>query len=134
MPLSLLATFSGQIRASSGPIGAVSGPIGSALKGPFLAYLAPFGPRPRLLSPRLDFPDRSALGLPKDPAVLKTLRDSELLRRSVFTTPPRCTTMGTLERKNVCNSQEDGVRTRCAAIVNQYAIVNLLRRAKFTTA
>ena len=25
---------------------------------------------------------------PKDPAVLKTLRDSELLRRSVFTTPP----------------------------------------------
>ena len=29
---------------------------------------------------------------PKDPAVLKTLRDSELLRRSVFTTPPRFTT------------------------------------------
>ena len=28
---------------------------------------------------------------PKDPAVLKTLRDSELLRRSVFTTPPRFT-------------------------------------------
>ena len=26
---------------------------------------------------------------PKDPAVLKTLRDSELLRRSVFTTPPQ---------------------------------------------
>ena len=29
---------------------------------------------------------------PKDPAVLKTVRDSELLRRSVFTTPPRFTT------------------------------------------
>ena len=29
---------------------------------------------------------------PKDPAVLKTARDSELLRRSVFTTPPRFTT------------------------------------------
>ena len=34
--------------------------------------------------------------LPKDPAVLKTLRDSELLRRSVFTTPPRFTTLRTL--------------------------------------
>ena len=43
------------------------------------------------------------LKFPKDPAVLKTLRDSELLRRSNFTTP--------------------------AAIVNHYAIVNLLRRA-----
>ena len=31
-------------------------------------------------------------GGPKDPAVLKTLRDSELLRRSVFTTPPIFTT------------------------------------------
>ena len=30
--------------------------------------------------------------VPKDPAVLKTLRDSELLRRGVFTTPPRFTT------------------------------------------
>ena len=29
---------------------------------------------------------------PKDPAVLKILRDSESLRRSVFTTPPRFTT------------------------------------------
>ena len=33
------------------------------------------------------------------------------------------------ERKNVCDSEENGVRTRCAAIVNRYAIVNLLRRA-----
>ena len=30
------------------------------------------------------------------------------------------------ERKNVCNSQENGVRTRCAAIVNHSAIVNSL--------
>ena len=30
---------------------------------------------------------------PKDPAVLKILRDSELLRRSVFTTPPIFTTL-----------------------------------------
>ena len=69
---------------------------------------------------------------PKDLAVLKTLRDSELLRRSVFTTPPpyllRCEPF--LERKNVCNFQENGVRTRRAAIVNHYAIVNLLRRVK----
>ena len=35
-----------------------------------------------------------------------------------------------MKRKNVCNSQEKGVcsRRRCAAIVNHYAIVNLLRR------
>ena len=31
------------------------------------------------------------------------------------------------ERKNVCNSQENGVGTRCAAIVNYSAIVNSLR-------
>ena len=29
----------------------------------------------------------------KDPAVLKTLRDGELLRRSVFTTPPTFATL-----------------------------------------
>ena len=66
--------------------------------------------------------------IPKDPAVLKTLRDSELLRRSVFTTPPRLLRREPFfERKHVCKSQENSVRTRCAAIVNQYAIVNLLR-------
>ena len=57
--------FSGQIGTFSGPIGAFSGPIGTnssaphshggraeiALKGPFLAQLAPFGPSPSLLSP-----------------------------------------------------------------------------------
>ena len=66
----------------------------------------------------------------KDPAILKTLRDSELLRCSVFLLRPpdllRCEPF--FERKNVCNSQENGVRTRYAAIVNHYATVNLLRR------
>ena len=33
---------------------------------------------------------------PKDPAVLKILRDSELLHRSVFTTPPMFTMLRTL--------------------------------------
>ena len=39
---------------------------------------------------------------PKDPAVLKTVRDSELLRRSVFTTPPRFTTLWTLLWEDKC--------------------------------
>ena len=29
--------------------------------------------------------------------------------------------------KTVCNSQENGVRRRCAAVVDHYAIVDLLR-------
>ena len=67
---------------------------------------------------------------PKDPAVLKTLWDSELLRRSVLLRPPVLLRREPLfEGTNVCNSQESGVRTRCAAVVNHYAIVNLLRRA-----
>ena len=68
---------------------------------------------------------------PKDPAVPKTLRGSELLRRSVFTTPPPdlLRREPLFEGTNVCNSQENGVCTRCAAIVNHYGIVNLLRRA-----
>ena len=32
-----------------------------------------------------------------------------------------------LERENVCNSQENDVRTRCATIVNHRAIVKILR-------
>ena len=32
-----------------------------------------------------------------------------------------------LERENVCNSQETGVRTRCAAIVNHPAVLKILR-------
>ena len=43
-------------------------------------------------------------------AVVFLLRPQELLRRRPF-----------FERKNVCNSQESGVRTRCAAIVNHYS-------------
>ena len=31
------------------------------------------------------------------------------------------------ERKNVCNSRENGVRTRCAAIVNHPAVLKILR-------
>ena len=47
-----------------------------------------------------------------DPAVLKTLRDSELLRCSVFTTPPyllRCEPV--FEGKNACKTQENSVST-----------------------
>ena len=49
-------------------------------------------------------------------AVAFLLRPPNLLRRGPF-----------LERENVCNSQENGVRTRRAAIVNHSAIVNSLR-------
>ena len=44
------------------------------------------------------------------------------------------------ERKHICNSQENGVRTRIATIVDHFAIgnllrrVNLLRRSIFSTA
>ena len=44
------------------------------------------------------------------------LRPPNLLRRGPF-----------FERKNVCNSQENGGRTRCAAIVNQPAVLKILR-------
>ena len=33
------------------------------------------------------------------------------------------------DTENVSKTKENGVRTRCAAVVNHYAIVNLLRRA-----
>ena len=49
-------------------------------------------------------------------AVVFLLRRPYLLRRGPF-----------FERKNVCNSQENGVGTGCAAIVNYSAIVNSLR-------
>ena len=65
--------FSGLIGAFSGPIGAFSGLIGTDYsaphsrgeaakvppKGPFWAQLAPFGLSPRLLSLRLDFPNKN---------------------------------------------------------------------------
>ena len=62
-------------------------------------------------------------------AVVFLLRPPDLLRREPL-----------FGRTNVCNSQENGVRTRCAAIVNHSAIVNslhvvnLLRRSIFSTA
>ena len=49
-------------------------------------------------------------------AVLFLLRPPYLLRCGPF-----------FERKNVCNSQENGVRTRRAAIANYSAIVNSVR-------
>ena len=56
----------------------------------------------------------------------------KLLPRSVFTTPPRfqikLLRRGPFsERENVSNSQENGVCTRCAAIVNHRALVKILR-------
>ena len=49
-------------------------------------------------------------------AVVFLLRPPDLLRHGPF-----------LERENVCNFQENGVHTRCAAIVNHRAIVKILR-------
>ena len=71
------------------------------------------------------------VSLPKGPFRTKKtttiIKNRELLRRCVFTTPPIFTTPQTLLREeNVCNSQENGVRTRCAVIANQSAIVNSL--------
>ena len=61
----------------------------------------------------------------KTTAIAKIVK---LLRHSVFTTPPKFTTPQTLlERENVCNSQETGVRTRYAAIVNHPAVLKKLR-------
>ena len=49
-------------------------------------------------------------------AVVFLLRPPNLVRRGPF-----------FERKNVCNSQENGVCTRCAAIVNHPAVLKILR-------
>ena len=49
-------------------------------------------------------------------AVVFLLRAPNLLRRRPF-----------FERENVCNSQENGVRARCAAIVNHPAVLKILR-------
>ena len=50
-------------------------------------------------------------------AAVFSLRPPDLPRRGPFS-----------ERENVCNSQENGVRTRCAAIVNHGAIAKILRK------
>ena len=47
--------------------------------------------------------------------VVFLLRPPNLLRHRPF-----------FERRNVCDSQENGVHTRCAAIINHTAIVNSL--------
>ena len=49
-------------------------------------------------------------------AVVILLRPPNLLRRGPF-----------FERRNVCNFQENGVRGRCAAIVNHPAVLKILR-------
>ena len=49
-------------------------------------------------------------------AVVFLLRPPNLLRPGPF-----------LERKNVCNSQENGIHTRCATIVNHPAVLKILR-------
>ena len=74
--------------------------------------------RPNSRAPYLNFP--------KDPTILKTLQDSELLRCSVFTTPPILTTVWTLFREESCLYNQK-VSARGVAIVNHRAIVNLLR-------
>ena len=62
-------------------------------------------------------------------AVVFSLRPPDLLRRETL-----------FGRKNVCNSQKNGVHTRCAGIVNHSVIANLLRvvnwlrRSIFSTA
>ena len=53
--------------------------------------------------------------LPKDPAILKTLRDSQLLCRSVFATPPPPYLLHSepfLERRDACKTRENDVRAR----------------------
>ena len=49
-------------------------------------------------------------------AVVFLLRPPNLVRRGPF-----------CQRKNVCNSQENGVRTRRPAIVNHPAVLKILR-------
>ena len=64
---------------------------------------------------------------PKNPTVQKTLRDSELLRRSVFTTPSKFTTPWTLLSEEQCLQE----RVDHNAIVNSLRVVNWLSRSLF---
>ena len=79
---------------------------------------------------------------PEDPAILKILRrDRELLRSSVFTTPPIFTTLWTplwgeewLQNPGRwCQAGGVAIANHCA-IVNLLRVANLLRRSIFTTA
>ena len=60
--------------------------------------------------PKLRFVDVRAKSYSKDPAVKKTLLDNELLRRSVFTTPPPphiyCAVNPSLRRRDACKTKE----------------------------
>ena len=77
------------------------------------------------------------LTLPKGPFRTKNAttiaKKSDLLRRSVFTTPPYLLRRGPfLERNNACNSQENGIHTSCTAIANQ-CVSKFTTRSQFTT-
>ena len=89
-------------------------------------------------------PDSLQDPLPKDPAVLKIPRDSELLCRSVFTTrppflyyaanpPPLREEMPAKTRKICVSAGVVAIVNHCA-IVNLLRIVKLLRRSIFSTA
>ena len=73
---------------------------------------------------------------PEVPAALKKIRDSELLRRSVFTTPPIFTALWTRqnERKTVCNSQENGVPHNVRRDSKSLCDSKFATQSKFTTA
>ena len=75
---------------------------------------------------------------PKDPAVLKTLRDSELLRRSVFTTPPPPPQIYQAAnpslRGELLVKPREIMSGKGLAMANHCAIVNLLWRRIFFSA
>ena len=81
--------------------------LGEPQKTHWVQCLKPYSPKPYLARFRI-FAHRwrkiGSMGLlhPEDPAVLKTVRDNELLRRSVFATPPRFTTLWTLLWEETC--------------------------------
>ena len=80
-------------------------------------YKLPKGPSRKL--PKGPSRSKKHYGIVNYYAVVFLLRPPDLLRREPLS-----------EGTNVCNSQENCVRTPCAAIVKSlYAIVNLLRRA-----
>ena len=64
---------------------------------------------------------------PKDPAVQKNQYGIVNYYAVVFCYPPLPDLLRReplFDGTDVCNSQENGVSTRCAAIVNHYAIAN----------
>ena len=73
----------------------------------------------------------------RTPAALKTLGDSELLRRSVFTTPPHVyydvNPSSSCKTQEIVSGQGVAIVNHCAK-VNLLRIVNLLRHIIFSTA